>query len=110
VLTWAESIDLTTATSAQLTFASRLSSGASSGSVQVSVDGVTWQTVASAPPTGEWTTVGVDLGAFAGRVIDVRFVFDAVAAGPGVEPDVWTIGDVSVTVGVIQGNTGTIGP
>jgi predicted ribosomally synthesized peptide with SipW-like signal peptide len=103
LLVWAQAIDLTAATSARLSFESWLSSSATSGSsgvVQVSVDGVTWRTVATVPRTDGWTQVDIDLGAFAGRLVYVRFVFDAVAPGAGVAPDVWRIDDVSVAIGV----------
>jgi len=98
VLALVEPVDLTAARSAQLTFNSSLSAGASSGFAQVSVDGVTWRTVASAPKTGQWTTVGADLGAFVGHRIYLRFVFDRVAPARGASADVWRIGDVVVTI------------
>ena len=102
ILAWANAIDLTQATSARLTFASWLSDGASSGHVQVSVDGVTWETVATVARTGAWTTTDVDLGAFAGHVAYVRFVFDGVAPGIGAMPDVWRIRDVVVHSGDLK--------
>jgi hypothetical protein len=98
LLRWADPLDLTHATSAHLTFASWLSSRASSGEVQVSEDGVTWQTVAVVPRSEAWTEIDVDLSAFAGQLIYVRFVFDAVAPGDGVLPDEWRIDHVSVVL------------
>jgi len=91
VLGWPAPIDLTGATSATLTFESWLTSRASSAEVQVSLDGVTWETVATLSPSDGWTTVNVDLDAFVGRQIYVRFIFDAVAPALGVAPDVWRI-------------------
>jgi hypothetical protein len=108
-LLWAQPIDLTNATSARLNFESWLSSsatsasGGSSGAVQVCVDGVVWQTIATVPRTDGWTQVDVDFSAFAGRLVYVRFVFDAVAPGAGVAPDVWRIDDVTVMIGGLAG-------
>jgi len=98
VLQWAEAIDLTNATSATLTFQSKLSSAASTASAQVSLDGVTWETIADIPPSDGWTPVSIDLSAFAGHVIYVRLVFDGVAPGLGVAPDTWLIDDVLIAV------------
>ena len=66
------------------------------------VDGVTWETVATVARTGAWTTTDVDLGAFAGHVAYVRFVFDGVAPGIGAMPDVWRIRDVVVHSGDLK--------
>jgi hypothetical protein len=43
------------------------------------------------PPADAWAEVDVDLSAFAGRIVYVRFVFDTVAPAGGVAPDVWRI-------------------
>ncbi len=96
VLYWERPIDLTTAATASLSFDSWLSPGASTGAVQVTDDGITWRTVAVVPKQPGRTTV--DLTAFAGRVVYVRFVFDAVAPPPGLRPETWTIDNVSVTI------------
>ena len=106
VLQSPEPIDLRDASSAHLQFGSWLSSHsghsghsghASSGEVQVSLDGVTWQSISTVPRTEGWTTVEVDLSAFAGQVIYLRFVFDAIVAPAGVAPDVWIIDDVRLS-------------
>ncbi len=83
-------LDLRDATSARLTFASWLSSDASPGEVQVTLDGVTWLTAALVQPSDDWTPVSVDLGAFAGRLVAIRFVFD------GKPPDAWRIGNLTL--------------
>jgi hypothetical protein len=74
-----------------LQFSSLLSSRGATGEVQVSVDGVTWESIATVTPTDGWTTVDVDLSAFAGRQIYVRFVFE-----PESGTDVWRIEDLIV--------------
>jgi len=94
-LGWANPIDLTGATSATLSFDSWLS-GDSGAAVQVSLDGVTWHTIATVAPSDGWTTVGLNLDAFAGQQIYVRFVFDAIAPAIGVEQDVWRLGGIVV--------------
>jgi hypothetical protein len=91
-------IDLTHATAAHLTFQSWLSAGASSGAVQASIDGVTWQTVTLVPPSDAWTLVDVDLSAFVGQVVSVRFVYDAIAPPTGVAPEVWRIDQLTVDI------------
>jgi len=99
VLQSALPVDLTGASGATLTFDSWLTSHGSSAAVQVSLDGVTWHTLATVAPSDGWTTAGVDLIAFAGQQIYVRFVFDGVAPSIGVAPDVWKIQNVVVTRG-----------
>ena len=96
ILQWTDVIDLTGVTSARLHFVSELSSRRSSGDVEVSLDGLTWQRLTAVPRTGVRTDVEVDLSAFAGRAIHLRFVFDAVGPDAGAPPDAWWIGDVSV--------------
>jgi hypothetical protein len=96
VLQWAAPVDLTDVLHARLRFASALMSRASSAEVQVSADGRNWQTLATVPRGDEWTTVDVDLSGLADQIFYVRFVFDAIAPGIGVMPDVWMIDDVVV--------------
>jgi hypothetical protein len=96
------SIDLTHATSAHLQFQSLLSSRGVTGAVEVSVDGTTWQGVATVPSTGGWTTVDVDLSAFAGQIVYLRFVLDPAAPETGVQPGSWQLDDVRVVISVIE--------
>jgi hypothetical protein len=92
-------IDLRGASAATLLFESRLSGGGSGAEVQVSLDGVTWQTVAVVPSSDDWTLLAVDLGAFAGQVVRLRFAFDAVAPVLGQGQDRWFVRGVTVSVG-----------
>jgi len=97
VLRWLGTVDLTDATSASLQFDSLLSPDGSTGIVEVSTDGgVTWETAGNATPGAEWSTSVIDLGAWSGRDLTLRFVFDAVA--PDGAASSWTIGDVVVTI------------
>jgi hypothetical protein len=93
---WAHPVDLTTVTGATLRFESALSSIASPAAVEVSLDGDTWQTLAS---VGDGSaTLVVNLDDFVGRLIYVRFVFDAAPPPLGAAPDVWRIGRVVIDV------------
>jgi len=65
--------------------------------VEVSDDGVTWERVGHVPPADTDVTTDVDLTPFAGRLIDLRFAFDAVP-GIGVAPDGWPVDDIRVLV------------
>ena len=113
-LAWPLTVDLTARSDARLRFRSRLSDGGSAGQVQVSLDGTTWQTVAAVPRSDEWLDLDVDLGAFAGSILSVRLVFEAVAPASGRSPDVWLIEAVTVagdpTVARAPGLPASTGP
>jgi hypothetical protein len=98
ILCWVNPIDLTNARAARLSVQSWLSPGASLGAVQVSSDGVTWQTVATAPGTSNWTRIETDVSAFVGRMIHVRFVLHHIRPADGTAPDVWMVSDVSMEI------------
>ena len=92
-------LDLTAATEARITFASWLSTRGSTATVAVSVDGGgTWVSVAEVAASETWVPIEVDLGAYVGQLVDVRFVFDAVAPTDPAEADVWQVDDVQVLV------------
>ncbi len=93
---WLERVDLTDTTTASLTFSSLLLSRGSTASVQVSEDGVEWTTVAGIPPGDGWATIAADLTVFAGRVIYLRFAFDAVEGDMGAAPDTWHVMHVTI--------------
>jgi hypothetical protein len=95
----ANAIDLTSATSARLTFQSWLSNRTGSrGEVQVSVDGVHWNPIGLAPASDAWEAVEVDLSAFAGQIIEIRFVLDEATSERNGAPGVWRIADLRVDV------------
>jgi hypothetical protein len=85
-------IDLDDASGATLTFSSLITGGEGIARVQVSVDGLTWWTLAEVPPDAAWTGVAVDLSAFAGRRVWVQFAFTPL---PG-ETAKWLVTDVRV--------------
>ena len=70
-------MSLRSAASAAIRFASQLLSAHAVGAVQVSVDGVTWQTVAVVTPAETWSHIVIDLNVFTGRVIQIRFVLES---------------------------------
>ena len=90
---WQDVVDLTQASGARLLFESQLRASRSRALVEVSVDGVEWQTLASVPSSDDWQTLAVDLGALAGQIVHVRIVFDARAID-----DALAVRDVSVVL------------
>ncbi len=89
-LTWRSSLDLTTAVSPLLTFQSQYV-GVGVASVLVSSDGgATWQAAAVVANSAEWTTVNVDLSAYAGSVIQLAFDWQGIAG------DQWGVDTVLV--------------
>lgn len=92
-------VDLRTATDAHITLQSWLSSEASTGSVQVSMDaGANWLTVGEVPPSTAWASIDFDLSAYVGGLLDVRMVFDGVEPADPTGPDVWRVADVEIAV------------
>jgi Zn-dependent metalloprotease len=92
ILPWPRAIDLDGVGDARLKFFSS-ASGFTNGSgleVQVSLDGVTWETVAEVPPGEAWTEVDIDLSPYAGRTIYLQFV----RRSDGDETAVWQVGRV----------------
>jgi hypothetical protein len=66
--------------------------------VQVSTDGVTWDTVHLAEASDTWRPEAIDLGAYAGSTIRVRFVLDELGPAPGEIRDVWFVRAVRLRV------------
>jgi hypothetical protein len=81
-LAWTTPIDLTHSTSARLQFWSWLTTSTSTARVEISVDGRTWQPLTDVPATDDWALIDIDLSAFAGQVIWIRFA----ATGPDGAP------------------------
>ncbi len=77
---------------AALTFVSSVQGGAGLAEVQVSVDGLTWRTVARIPPDEAWTEVHVDLSEFAGHRVYVQFAYTPLLG----ETAVWRVTNVRV--------------
>jgi uncharacterized delta-60 repeat protein len=69
-------LDLRAASAATMAFDSWLDSGV--GLVQISPDGVSWETAYLVPSSDEWMPVEVDLAPFAGRAKFIRWRRDAI--------------------------------
>ncbi len=76
-----ETIDLTSVSRAWLQLESWMPSAASHAEIQVSADGVNWESIRVTGDPEHWTPVEIDLSAYAGSTIRVRFAFDGPASG-----------------------------
>jgi hypothetical protein len=85
-------IDLRQADSPWLQFDSLGLFGNSSAEVQVSFDGADWMTVADLPAGSDWLTSTVDLSAYSGRTIYLRFRLQP--SGGDASSDQWFITNV----------------
>jgi hypothetical protein len=74
-------LDLRDVSSGDLSLESRFVGRGAAAWVQISVDGVTWDTVTAVPESPEWTRLDVDLGFYTGRLARMRFLVDASATG-----------------------------
>jgi hypothetical protein len=93
---WQRILDLGPMSSATLSFESWLDGSESRGLVQVSRDGADWITLAVLSPSAGWSTVGLDLAAYAGAIAHVRLVLDATDSPPGAMPDRWQVREIRV--------------
>ena len=91
ILHWNRQINLRGVAGAQLSFQTQLSSANAPLLAQVSLDGVTWTTVATVMATDDWQLTNVDLGVYIGQVIQLQFVW--LSSQPG---DVLHLDDVTV--------------
>jgi hypothetical protein len=69
-------LDLTAAAGAQLVVESWLQAG-SRGEIQISLDGSAWRPLAAVGPSDGWVTITIDLDAWIGESIALRFVAGA---------------------------------
>jgi hypothetical protein len=86
-------IDLRGVSAVSLSFESWRGASRARAMVEASRDGVTWVALQEVPAFEHWTTIEIDLRAFAGEVIQVRFVLDAGDAAVG---EVWRTRHVRV--------------
>ena len=94
-LRWTRPLDLRGST-AQLRFQSLLTGANSTAQVQLSVDGVTWLTVASVSPSDQWTLQTLDLGAYAGQLVYVQFLWSGAPASDAAITGLWSVDEVQV--------------
>ena len=83
-------IDLTAGWDAPFVFRSWLSAFDARAEVQVSVDGVHWETTYVVDSSDTWMPVAVDLSAYAGQSVLVRFAFFTISSPDG-PPQIWRI-------------------
>jgi len=94
-LRWYRQIDLRSVPNAYLWVQSILSTG-NTGFVQVSLDGSTWSYLGTTiSPSTSWYVPSINLSAYVGKIIQLRFFWM-----PKLATDVWKLDDV--TVGVLQ--------
>jgi uncharacterized delta-60 repeat protein len=70
-----QAIDLTSVSSARLQLESWLPVGAHAA-IQISTDGVSWASIRIDGEPGEWTPIEIDLSAYAGATIRMRFAVE----------------------------------
>jgi hypothetical protein len=84
-------LDLSDATDVRLSFDSWLSPEGASGFVQVSLDGLTWTSVARVDSSDTWIPVEVDLSSWAGAVLLTRFTSGPPASPGAVNDSSWRL-------------------
>ncbi len=90
-LTWMQPIDLTAAPTPRLVFYSKLALSASQAVVQAQVSSGEWQTVAIVNASDDWAETLVNLRAYSGQIVTLRFAWIATASA-----DRWSIDMVGV--------------
>ncbi len=90
-LIWMQPIDLSAAQTPRLVFYSKLASTVSQAVVQAQTAGGEWQTVAIVNASDDWAETLVNLSAYSGQVINLRFAWIATASA-----DRWAIDLVGV--------------
>ncbi len=73
---WQRTLDLGEASAVRLTFESRFFTDEPAMEIQISLDGVTWTTIALVP-FNDWTILTLDLSAYAGEIVHLRLVSGA---------------------------------
>jgi hypothetical protein len=87
-------IDLSQATAPRLSFQSRLQASAPA-QVQVSTDGLNWSTIALVQPSDDNEWVTLDLDAFVGSFVQIRFVMATDQARDAAA--FWLVSDVLIS-------------
>ncbi len=92
-LVWIAPIDLRQASAPYLRFQSFVQAISSVAEVQVSADGAAWTAVGEVPAGDGWLTTDIDLSAYTGQVIYVRFVLRPKGSVVDGSTDLWYITD-----------------
>jgi hypothetical protein len=101
ILRWPDRLDLAGISSAQLRLESRFAGARSPGMVQVSLNGLTWRTLARVAATSGPSSVVVDLSPYANRAVFLRVVRDNADAA------VWSVTNVVFST---TGTAGSVSP
>ncbi|HLA42922.1 MAG TPA: hypothetical protein VJZ27_05775, partial [Aggregatilineales bacterium] len=96
-LTFAPMLDLRSVSNPMLGFQTQLISTYSAANVEVSLDGINWQVVAVLSATDGWQNIEVDLHAYRGQLIALRFMWHSRLPEPG-DPgvDIWWLDEVVI--------------
>lgn len=110
ILDLSTTVDMTDNQPRWLTFESLLNVvelGGSTATVQVRSDGQNWILLDTIVPSIGWTEQMVDLSAYLGQNIQVRFVWFYVPPAPDTIPDSWIINNVEVSLALPATETPT---
>jgi len=92
-LTWNQPLDLSLTQAPHLAFSSRGTVDGASAAVQILGSSGLWETVAVVTTSADWQVIDIDLTAYRGGTIQVRFVWEATTLDASI---FWQIDDVSV--------------
>ncbi len=92
-LTWNQPLDLSLTQAPHLAFSSRGTVDGASAAVQILGSSGVWETVAVVTTSADWQVIDIDLTAYRGGTIQVRFVWEATTLDASI---FWQIDDVSV--------------
>jgi len=97
ILTLHPALDLRSMSNPKLSFQTLVVSAYSSANIEVSFDGVTWMPVAILSASDTWQTAEVDLHAYRGQMIYLRFVWLSRLPQPDdVAMDMWLLDEVRI--------------
>ncbi len=90
-LMWDYALDLRLAQSPRLSFETFYAGSVSAAVVQVQGDSGNWDTVATLTPASDWQMPSIDLSAYTGQVIHLRFVWQVIAPPQDIAAEAWLI-------------------
>ncbi len=93
-----EDIDLRDASAAYLVFDSWLKAARSLATVEVSLGGSSWLEIDRVPQSETWQVITIDLTAYVGQEIRVRFVLETLDVTDTDEPDVWYLDALRIEI------------
>ena len=100
-------LDLRTRAHPMLRFDSWLVSSQSIAMVEISVDGLTWQSISSVPSSANWQPILVDLSAYQQQVVWLRWIWLSQPPTNGQSADFWMVDNLIVDDAAILQPTAT---